>query len=479
LNGEVDKSPLPPVVWPTAGKFDGAVAGRPERVGKILQDSDPLLNAPRFANAGASVPYSPDESGVTSFSFLESACQDANFMDGVVSAIYTEIEDFLSSNNVAIGGGLAGAIAEGAGPGLIALASSLAPILALLAIFLDSLRSAGSTIGQAVNDLRGALLGAPPLLGPASLLAQAAGILVWRAIVAEVFKKNLRKDCSAISYAVLDGHDYTDISCAVNARSVEVFFDAADPNLIAFVDRLLQFESDQEWEVPGKSVAGYISLRFSQPSAALLAPGPWPPPPPGILPRTVAVECSGLADEAGSTDFVNFAVALALDPNYRGYLHWGQQNDSTQEQIEFRFGGAPNSPTGSPLNTWRSILSRLTDNGRNDGFSSEFTRRIGLEIVQPKIGSFVVTTGPSTTSTSCTVTWDCGSNPPGTTIGLDIAPPSASVTSIAGLPLNGNHTFDASGTGSYEVTLRASLERNGVTRTASQNLSVQGGPVIH
>jgi hypothetical protein len=350
--------------------------------------------------------------------------------------------------------------------------------LALLAIFLNSLRNVGSTIGQALNDLRAALLGAGAFVGPADPIHQAALIFVWRAIVAEAFKANLPKDCSAISYAVLDAHDYTDISCAVNVRSVEVFFDIADfNNLIAFVDRLLQYESDQEWA--GKSVAGYISLRFSGPSAALIAPGPFPPE--GFAPEnrlTVAVECSGLADEAGSTEFVNFAVGLALDPNIKGNLHWGQQNDSTQQEIEFRFGDAPNSATG-PLHTWRSILSRLTDNGRNDGFSSDFTRRTGLEIVQPQIGSFVVTTAPSSANSSCTITWDCISNPPQTTIALDIATPSAGVTSTAGLPLNGNHTFDASGTGSYVATLRASLERNGVTRTASQNLSVQVGPVVH
>jgi len=107
----------------------------------------------------------------------------------------------------------------------------------------------------------------------------------------------------------MDGHNYDDISCTVNVRSVEVFFDAADPNLIAFVDRLLQFESDQEFQ-SGKSVVGYVSLRFCQPSQALIAPE--------AFPRTVAVECSGLADEAGSTEFVDFAVALAQDPTSRG-----------------------------------------------------------------------------------------------------------------------------------------------------------------
>ena len=47
-----------------------------------------------------------------SFNLFDAACADANFMDGVVSGVYTEIENFLSSNSVAIGGGLAAAIAS-------------------------------------------------------------------------------------------------------------------------------------------------------------------------------------------------------------------------------------------------------------------------------------------------------------------------------------------------------------------------------
>ena len=46
----------------------------------------------------------------------------------------------------------------------------------------------------------------------------------------------------------------------------------------------------------------------------------------------------------GSIQFVDFAVTLAQDPNIKGLLHWGQQNNSTQREIEFRFGDAPGSP---------------------------------------------------------------------------------------------------------------------------------------
>jgi hypothetical protein len=42
----------------------------------------------------------------------------------------------------------------------------------------------------------------------------------------------------AISYAVMDRHDYLDQSCDVVGDSIELFFDATDSMLIAFIDAL-------------------------------------------------------------------------------------------------------------------------------------------------------------------------------------------------------------------------------------------------
>jgi hypothetical protein len=201
------------------------------------------------------------------------------------------------------------------------------------------------------------------------------------------------------------------------------------------------------------------------PSEGLIAPE--------AFPRTCAVECSGLADEAGSTEFVNFAVALAQDPNIKGVLHWGQQNDSTQSQIEFRFGDTPAS-LGGPLHTWRAILGRLTANGRLDGFSSQFTRTAGLEVIQPMIGSFTVATAPSAGNPPCTVAWDCRDNTPGTTVTLEIISPSGAVTVVPGLPLEGTHSFSAAQAGTFVAVLQADLTGNGETRRTNQSLQVAG-----
>jgi hypothetical protein len=268
----------------------------------------------------------------------------------------------------------------------------------------------------------------------------------------------------------MDAHDYTDISCNVNVRSVEVFFEATDPSLLAFVDRLLLFEILQEFQF-GQSVAGYVSLRFCQSTEATIGPQPFR--------RTVAVECAGLADELGSASFVDFAASLAQDSNIKGILHWGQQNNSTQSEIEFRFGDAPGSATGR-LHDWRRVLSQLTDNGRLDGFSSDFTRLTGLEVVQPVIGNFSVSVAPTSADPNCTVAWTCINNPSQSTVSLEIHAPSGHVTLVPGLPLNGSHAFAAPGPGNYIVKLILGLDRNGVTRTASQSITVAGaGPIIH
>jgi len=445
-------SPLPDVNW-----GGGNPAGRRELVGNIVQQYSPLLNAPLFSAAGQTVGYSPNDDGITSFDLFDAACADANFMDGIVSGIYTEIDKFLSNNAVAIGGALAGAIAAGLGPGIIALAPWLAAILALLALFLNSLRNDGSTVGQALNNLRAALLGS------SNPEQRAAGILVWRAIAAEVFKSQQKAQTySAISYAVMDTHNYQDISCDVNVRSMEVFFDAADPNLLQFVNRLLLFEIDQEF-ASGYSVAGYISLRFCGQSNATIAQE--------AFARTCAIECSGLADEIGSSQFVDYAVKLALDPNIKGILHWGQQNSSTQAEVEFRFGDTPGNPTG-PLQQWRAVLARLTNNGQLDGFSSAFTRQTGLEIVQPTISSFTITVPPTAASQSCTVAWDCTKNPPETTFAFEVSPPSGSASTVPNLQASGSLAVAMNQTGSYTLTLVASLDRNGEVRKASQTLVV-------
>jgi hypothetical protein len=197
-----------------------------------------------------------------------------------------------------------------------------------------------------------------------------AGLVVWQMIVFKAFSdQQSPSDFEAISYAVMDGHDYFDQSCNVNVDSIEVFFDATDPMLIAFVDALLAFEISQEVQL-GRAFVGYISLRFTGPTRALIGQQRFP--------ISCAVEVAGLRDVDGVTELIDFAISSALDRNYQGILHWGQRNESQRFQIEERFGVTPADPVGA-LRRWRQALNQITENGRLDGFSSAFTRRTGLE----------------------------------------------------------------------------------------------------
>jgi hypothetical protein len=80
--------------------------------------------------------------------------------------------------------------------------------------------------GDVLNQLRGALLDNP------DPTKRQAGILVWQMIASKLFSsRQADSDFEAISYAVMDGHDYFDKSCNLNVQSVEVVFDATDPML--------------------------------------------------------------------------------------------------------------------------------------------------------------------------------------------------------------------------------------------------------
>jgi hypothetical protein len=443
-------STSPKVTWPSTGN----PAGRLERVGNILVAHDPILKAPRFSGAGVSIPFG---SGSGLSGLLDAGCADANLVQGILQALIDDIGNLLANNAVTVGSVLAAALAVG-GPLAPEVILALLAILALLLGLLELLSLAAPSLGDLLNDLANGLLSNPAI-------PRQAGILIWQAFANAVFQQQQPAGTTqAISYAIMDGFNYTDVSCTVAAKSVEAFFDATDPRLVQFVDAVLQFESNQE-TLTGSTVAGYVALRFMQQSNALLAPQ--------TAPLTCSIECASLSDVSGATPFVDHAERVALDPNIGAILHWGQQNNSTQQDIQFRFGDAPGATAGTGrLASWRSVLSRLTDNGRLDGFSSAFTRQTGLEIVQPIISQLSVQTPPSAATPQCVFTWDCSHNPPATTLAIQITAPNGAITPVAAAPLLGSDTFATPNPGSYTVSLTASLTLNGETRTATQTLNV-------
>jgi hypothetical protein len=443
--------------------------GRPERVGNVLVQIDPIIGGPRFSMAGNSFPLSPNPNQPDANlqpSFLDLACQNASFMAGILNTVITDIQNFVTSNGALIGGTIA-TIAAVTGGGLLATLLALIPFLAILIPvleqFLKTLQNSSQTrLGQALNDLRSALLGSGFSNPPTQ--QQLAGLFIWQAITNAVFaSQQSNLTYAAISYAVHDGWNYLDRSCSVDADSIEVFFDAADPMLITFVNALLVFETRQEQT--GKAFAGYISLRFTGKTAALLGMEQFA--------RTCSVEVSGLRDVTGSTALIDFALTLALNPNFGGILHWGQRNAATMDDIQRIFGDAPGQPSGN-LHTWRNVLSDLTDNGRFGGFSSAFTRQVGLEIVTPLIKSFTLQRPPIARG-PILLDWDCSHNPPPprTTAQISWTPPIGPPGSQnVGLSGSSQQIISAAETGVYQFVLTATATLNGESRQTTQALSV-------
>jgi hypothetical protein len=156
-------------------------------------------------------------------------------------------------------------------------------------------------------------------------------------------------------FEISDFFDY-DHDC-YRGDSVELFFEV-NPMLMSKIDMILEVFKDMREH--GIAIGAYVSLRFMAKSHALLGLARWNP--------TCSVEISMLRGLHGNTEALNRLQEVAV--NNDGYVHWGQQNDLSQRQVEARFGSA--------LDKWRAVLQDLEDTSLL--FSTDFTRRHGLEV---------------------------------------------------------------------------------------------------
>ena len=343
-----------PHVGPEARDPSGEVRGRVERG---------LMSV-----AGKVGSYEPpddtSEAGGNS-TFLSRACSSGNFIAGLLRQAAAEIEEIVATGAVPAGGIAAAALGIGAGAAVLAIASVCAVLIAvalLLKELADDIEASGDQSLAAVIDK-----GVKAIVdNPA--IPSALGVMIIRAIFDLVFKsQQSNRDFVAISYAVMDTHDYLDRSCFGNAESLEVFFDATRPDLYcAYVDEVLSFEAYQQEQL-GRFSVGYVSLRYMLGSRALIAPSRFN--------QSVAIEIAAIRDAAGSVDFVMNAAKIARKPIYNAAFHWGQFNPLERHEVERHYG----KTAGTKLDRWRNSLAKLTSGGARDGFSSEFTRRTGLE----------------------------------------------------------------------------------------------------
>ncbi len=447
----------------TAGS-DDKPNGRADRRGEIIEDYNIEIRGPRFDKAGNSFTYNPDPAKPNvnrSPGFLDSACSYSHILEGAFETIILDIKIFVTYGYATIGGPIAAVFAPGAGVIKDNFLEALKSILDWLFGFRIKTKHHES-LGQNMEEVKNYLLdpSAPPIF-------RKAGLLVWQALANLIFESmQENRDFEAISYAVMDRHNYFDKSCQVNVDSIEVFFDATDPMLIVFIDNLIDFETEQEKR--GKAFVGYASLRYTGKTSALIGMEKYP--------ITCAVEIAGLKDVSGSVDLIDFAIKVSLNKTYKGILHWGQRNNSNESpfetkmsDIEFRFGDGPEEPWGY-LRVWRNALSRITANGRLDGFSSQFTRQMGLEIVTPIIQIFKAEPPSILLGQSVLIWWNCEDNPSQTKISLEVLSPSDTRTVFDSLPLSGKRALDTTERGIYRIILAARIELIGEKRRPTSEI---------
>jgi hypothetical protein len=313
---------------------------------------------------GYSPPDDPTQSG-SSGTFLTRICAHGNFLIGALEETLKEIEKTIANNGVASAGVAAGLFALGLGPEIIALASACAALAIAALIIKKILDELGVNTDFSLADGVDLVI---KEFEKRSDLPDVIKILVLRFLFNLLFlTQQNNRDYVALSYAVMDGHDYLDRSCFGNAASIEVFMDADRPDLYcAYVDQILEFEAYQE-EEEGRFSIGYVSLRYVSKSQGLMAPA--------MFENTVVIEVAGIKDIVGSKFFVDNAAAVALHPIYNAVLHWGQENAMTRQDVERTY----NPPNSRRLSKWRKALRGFNKNSDGQVFSNVFTRQTGLE----------------------------------------------------------------------------------------------------
>jgi len=167
-----------------------------------------------------------------------------------------------------------------------------------------------------------------------------------------------------ISYAMLDGWDYSDRDCITNADSIEVAFDAGTDLGVRFINESLIPRTNQlvDGKLTGKPMAfgGYASMRFTGRTEALIGIQKWD--------RTCVIEVAGLRELSGIGPLLD---QLESDAKTMGAtVHWGQRNQMTRADVDAMYSG---------IERWRGVLARLSSGGDPQTFSSAYTRAAGLE----------------------------------------------------------------------------------------------------
>lgn len=214
-------------------------------------------------------------------------------------------------------------------------------LLVLIGILVFARKSLGDLIAHACNVAN--------RIGRSWIVRRALGSVIGRA--------RPRTTSCDVGYEIMDGSE-TGGEC-YRADSMEAFFDAGIGAHVDFVDQDV-FPAFEQSAKAGRTVAGYISLRFTRRSHALLAMQRWD--------VTASVEVALLQGIDGNDEVLQRVQQAALDRG--GTIHWGQRNTLDADAVEAAFPG---------LRRWRARLFEIIGSARPETFDNAFCARRGLE----------------------------------------------------------------------------------------------------
>jgi hypothetical protein len=178
------------------------------------------------------------------------------------------------------------------------------------------------------------------------------------------------------SHYVLDTYDGS--GAKVPGISMEVAITTEHNQHLKFLDAMLERFDGLIRE--GHKFAGFFSLRFTQPTRALLGMQHIGDDP-GDRIRICHIEVLGIKEVfwghvkntgnlEGYTD-MTYRMVAALCHEFNARLHWGQVHDYGRMRIERAYFGS--------LHKWRMARTRLSAGGHGMTFSNAYSLRLGLE----------------------------------------------------------------------------------------------------
>lgn len=235
-----------------------------------------------------------------------------------------------------------------------------------------------------------------PSLGPEQNLARLVELVRVNfnadlLVLAEHYPEILRQAWPATTWrggahSVMDIGASSPIPSQQPGLSFELAFPARTPNGALGVERFVDSVSNIiEAETPSTFFVGYVSLRFSGGTKALIGGQQWP--------ATCTVEVSLAQGVQGDHDLMTRLYGIGVGQG--GIPHWGQL-------VDLGLSGEASIYPKSP--TWRSVYGQFSSGFTLRTFENALTRRWGL--TDPSEATFVSSTMPPalTVSTTAAVT---------------------------------------------------------------------------